>query len=136
MHRVLKVLGGSAADWNMSNSAYSDVLVSPLAAFDSTGLVFAVTAPMAANSTAASAAGGGGQHLHLYNAQNYTSGAFTEWASHMVDIGTMHATTRPRDTGTSITTHWGTLDVIAIQCFGESNFGQYCCWIVHHVGWF
>jgi len=79
MHRVLKVPGGSAADWNMSNSAYSDVLVSPLAAFDSTGLVFAVTAPMAANSTAASAAGGGGQHLHLYDAQNYTSGAFTEW---------------------------------------------------------
>jgi len=80
--KELKVPGGSAADWNTSNSAYSDVPVSPLATFDSTGLVFAVTAPMAANSTAATAAGGGGQHLHLYDARNYTGGAFTEWQVH------------------------------------------------------
>jgi len=81
--KELKVPGGSAVDWNTNNSAYSDGPVSPLATFDSTGLVFAVTAPMVANSTAATAAGGGGQHLHLYDAQNYTSGALMEWQVHM-----------------------------------------------------
>jgi COMPASS component SWD2 len=41
----------------------------PLAAFDSTGLVFAVTAKMAENQ---------GQYLHLYDARNYGVGAFAE----------------------------------------------------------
>ncbi|GAX19918.1 COMPASS component SWD2 [Fistulifera solaris] len=41
----------------------------PLAAFDCTGLVFAVTAKMAENQ---------GQYLHLYDARNYGVGAFAE----------------------------------------------------------
>ncbi|KAL7529303.1 hypothetical protein ACHAWF_002929 [Thalassiosira exigua] len=41
----------------------------PLAVFDSTGLVFGVSAAMA---------GGEGNHIHLYDARNYTVGPFSE----------------------------------------------------------
>lgn len=41
----------------------------PIARFDSTGLVFAVTASMT---------GGQGHYLHLYDARNYDGGAFAE----------------------------------------------------------
>lgn len=41
----------------------------PLACMDATGLVFAVAAPMEQQQ---------GQHLHLYDARNYSAGAFAE----------------------------------------------------------
>jgi COMPASS component SWD2 len=52
---------------------------SPLAAFDSTGLVFAVTAAMA---------GGMGHYLHLYDARNYSAGAFAELKVTQLDLET------------------------------------------------
>jgi len=49
----------------------------PLAAFDSTGLVFGVSAAMA---------GGEGYHIHLYDARNYTVGPFAEMKVTRQDI--------------------------------------------------
>lgn len=50
---------------------------SPLAAFDSTGLVFGVSASMA---------GGEGYHIHLFDARNYTAGPFSEMTVTRQDI--------------------------------------------------
>lgn len=50
---------------------------SPLAAFDTTGLVFAVTAALR---------GGAGHCVHLYDARNYGAGAFAELKVNQEDI--------------------------------------------------
>jgi COMPASS component SWD2 len=47
----------------------AEAIGTPLAAFDSTGLVFGVTASMA---------DGQGHYIHLYDARNFSSGAFAE----------------------------------------------------------
>lgn len=47
----------------------TETVGTPLAAFDSTGLVFGVTASMA---------NGQGHYIHLYDARNFSSGAFAE----------------------------------------------------------
>jgi len=49
----------------------------PLAAFDSTGLVFCVTAAMS---------NGTGQYVHLYDARNYGAGAFAELKVQQTDL--------------------------------------------------
>jgi len=49
----------------------------PLAVYDSTGLVFGVSAAMA---------GGEGYHVHLYDARNYTVGPFSEMTVTRQDI--------------------------------------------------
>mmetsp|Transcript_3808 Transcript_3808/g.5553 ORF Transcript_3808/g.5553 Transcript_3808/m.5553 type:complete len:331 (+) Transcript_3808:200-1192(+) len=56
---------GAVAQLELPAAAEGD----PFAAFDSTGLVFGVTATMAA---------GQGHYIHLYDARNYTGGAFAE----------------------------------------------------------
>jgi COMPASS component SWD2 len=48
----------------------AETVGSPLAAYDSTGLVFAVSACMAGGSA--------GHYLHLYDSRNYSAGAFAE----------------------------------------------------------
>jgi COMPASS component SWD2 len=48
----------------------SETIKSPLASFDCTGLVFGVTAAMALETK--------GYYLHLYDARNYSAGAFAE----------------------------------------------------------
>lgn len=50
---------------------------SPMAVFDSTGLVFAVTAAMP---------GGSGHYLHLYDARNSNGGAFAELKVSQLDL--------------------------------------------------
>jgi WD40 repeat protein len=55
----------------------------PLAVFDSTGLVFGVTAAMA---------NGQGHYIHLYDARNYSSGAFAEMK---VDQASLNAVLPP-----------------------------------------
>lgn len=57
----------------------SETEKTPIAAFDSTGLVFAVTAAMSA---------GGGHYLHLYDARNYGAGAFAELKISQADLDT------------------------------------------------
>ncbi|KAL3913813.1 MAG: hypothetical protein SGARI_000464 [Bacillariaceae sp.] len=48
---------------------------SPYVAFDSTGMVFAVMAELANTSSSAAA---GGYYVHLYDARNFSGGAFSE----------------------------------------------------------
>lgn len=55
----------------------SNVEGAPLAVFDSTGLVFGVSAAMA---------GSEGYHIHLYDARNYTVGPFSEMKVTRQDI--------------------------------------------------
>jgi len=71
----MKQAGGIAelklpADSCATNSA-------PLAAYDTTGLVFAISAAMA---------DGTGQYLHLYDARNYGAGAFAELKVAQADV--------------------------------------------------
>lgn len=49
----------------------------PLAAFDSTGLVFCATAPMTQDE---------GHYVHLYDARNYSGGAFAEMKVPQADL--------------------------------------------------
>lgn len=51
------------------NGMYLDPAGEPRASYDSTGLVFCITAPMDA---------GAGHLIHLYDARNYSAGAFAE----------------------------------------------------------
>jgi len=51
----------------------------PLAVFDSTGLVFAVTAAMSDNQ---------GHYIHLYDARNYSGGGFAELVVSQADLET------------------------------------------------
>lgn len=52
---------------------------SPIAVYDSTGLVFAVSAAMV---------GGAGHYIHLYDARNWGSGAFAELKISQLDLET------------------------------------------------
>lgn len=76
---------------------------SPLVVFDSTGLVFAVTAAMS---------GGKGQYLHLYDARNYAAGAFAELKVSQVDLEKAiqsHVSATPDRTKTLSEADWTSL---------------------------
>lgn len=77
---------------------------SPLAAFDSTGLVFAVTASMAR---------GAGHYLHLYDARNYSAGAFAELKISQLDLETAiqsHASVAPDRAKELSQVEWTSMD--------------------------
>lgn len=76
----------------------------PIAAFDSTGLVFAVTASMTA---------GQGHYLHLYDARNYAGGAFAELKITQADLAKAietHANTSPDQATVMSKADWTSLD--------------------------
>jgi COMPASS component SWD2 len=64
---------GCLAELKLPENAVGD----PLAVFDSTGLVFAVTAAMADQK---------GHYVHLYDARNYNGGAFAELCVSQTDL--------------------------------------------------
>ena len=72
----------------------------PLAIFDSTGLVFAVTASMT---------GGQGHYLHLYDARKYDAGAFAELKvshDHLQQAIQTHVNVAPNEAGVFATADW------------------------------
>uniref|UniRef100_A0A7R9ZRD4 Anaphase-promoting complex subunit 4 WD40 domain-containing protein n=1 Tax=Craspedostauros australis TaxID=1486917 RepID=A0A7R9ZRD4_9STRA len=72
----------------------------PCSVFDSTGLVFAIMAGMA---------GGEGYHLHLYDARNYSGGAFSELKVTKADIEKAMATQRVSIPSGSSIMNWRTM---------------------------
>jgi COMPASS component SWD2 len=57
--------------------------VAPIGVFDASGLVFALTSPLASGDGGAPSAG---QHLNLYDARNYGAGAFAEFQVRHDDV--------------------------------------------------